>query len=88
MRRSKAKELGVKILAKYVTTAVAGECPPIIAKIEFDLTPPGTQGVPPRIMGIGPSIAIPKVLSQAGILKEDVDLFEVIPPNYLDQSAD
>jgi acetyl-CoA acetyltransferase len=25
MRRSKAKELGVEILAKYVTTAVAGK---------------------------------------------------------------
>lgn len=57
MRRSKAKELGVKILGKYVTTAVVG--------------------VAPRIMGIGPSIAIPKVLSQAGISKEDVDLFEI-----------
>lgn len=28
-------------------------------------------------MGIGPAIAIPKVLSLAGISKEDVDLFEV-----------
>jgi len=57
MRRSKAEELGIKVLAKYVTTAVAG--------------------VAPRIMGIGPSIAIPKVLSQAGIIKDDVDLFEI-----------
>ena len=32
-------------------------------------------------MGIGPSVAIPKVLSQAGIVKEDVDLFEVTYPN-------
>ena len=29
-------------------------------------------------MGIGPSVAIPKVLSQAGLSTEDVDLFEVI----------
>jgi hypothetical protein len=35
-------------------------------------------------MGIGPSIAIPKVLSQVGISKEDVDLFEVIRSNYSD----
>jgi acetyl-CoA acetyltransferase len=28
-------------------------------------------------MGIGPSIAIPMVLKNAGIMKEDVDLFEV-----------
>ena len=26
MRRSKAEELGVRVLAKYVTTAVAGRC--------------------------------------------------------------
>jgi acetyl-CoA acetyltransferase len=34
-------------------------------------------GLAPRIMGIGPSIAIPMVLKNAGITKEDVDLFEV-----------
>lgn len=38
-------------------------------------------------MGIGPSIAIPKALSQAGISKEDVDLFEVIHLNTLGESA-
>jgi acetyl-CoA acyltransferase 1 len=32
MRRSKAIELGVKILAKYVTTAVAGKCIPVAIK--------------------------------------------------------
>lgn len=57
MRRSKAEELGLKILAKYVTTSVVG--------------------VPPRVMGIGPSVAIPAVLESVGIKKEDVDLFEV-----------
>ena len=31
----------------------------------------------PRIMGIGPAIAIPKVLEKVGLTKEDVDLFEV-----------
>lgn len=36
MRRSKAKELGVEILAKYVTTAVIGECPVVITKIRLD----------------------------------------------------
>ncbi|GAA6002285.1 uncharacterized protein JCM10292_006582 [Rhodotorula paludigena] len=34
-------------------------------------------GLPPRIMGIGPAFAIPKVLERCGITKEDVDLFEV-----------
>ena len=57
MRRSKAQELGLKILGKHVGTA--------------------TVGVPPRVMGIGPVYAIPAVLKQVGITKEDVDLFEI-----------
>jgi len=28
-------------------------------------------------MGIGPTIAIPKILAKLGLTKEDVDLFEV-----------
>lgn len=34
-------------------------------------------GVAPRIMGIGPVVAIPKALEQAGLKKEDIDLFEL-----------
>jgi acetyl-CoA acyltransferase 1 len=34
-------------------------------------------GVPPRIMGVGPLYAIPKVLEKAGLTKEDVDFFEI-----------
>lgn len=34
-------------------------------------------GVEPRYMGIGPIAAIPKVLAQAGLQKEDIDLWEV-----------
>jgi acetyl-CoA acyltransferase 1 len=34
-------------------------------------------GVPPKVMGIGPAFAIPKVLQKAGITKEDVDFFEI-----------
>ena len=57
MRRSKAEELGLKILGKHAGTA--------------------TVGVPPRVMGIGPIYAIPAVLKQVGITKEDVDLYEI-----------
>ncbi|KZT02416.1 thiolase [Laetiporus sulphureus 93-53] len=57
MTRRKAEELGLRILAKHITTAVAG--------------------VPPRVMGIGPTHAIPKALELAGITQEDVDLFEI-----------
>ncbi len=34
-------------------------------------------GVPPRIMGIGPLYAIPKVLKKAGMTKDDIDLIEL-----------
>lgn len=57
MTRRKAEQLGVKILAKHVTTSITG--------------------LAPRIMGIGPSIAIPMVLEATGLTKDDVDLFEV-----------
>ena len=34
-------------------------------------------GVPPRVMGIGPAYAIPKVLKQTGLRTEDIDFFEI-----------
>jgi acetyl-CoA acyltransferase len=34
-------------------------------------------GVPPRIMGIGPLYAIPKVLEKAGMTKDDMDIIEL-----------
>jgi acetyl-CoA acyltransferase 1 len=34
-------------------------------------------GLEPRIMGIGPSLAIPKVLERAGLTIGDIDLFEI-----------
>jgi acetyl-CoA acyltransferase len=34
-------------------------------------------GVPPEIMGIGPSVAIPAALEKAGLKLEDVGLFEI-----------
>ncbi|KAI0673345.1 3-ketoacyl-CoA thiolase [Trametes maxima] len=57
MTRRKAEQLGVKILAKHVTTSVCG--------------------LAPRVMGIGPSIAIPMVLEATGLTKDDVDIFEI-----------
>jgi len=35
------------------------------------------SGLAPRIMGIGPAVAIPKVLEKVGLTKDDVDLFEI-----------
>ncbi|KAL1953560.1 hypothetical protein VTO42DRAFT_2587 [Malbranchea cinnamomea] len=34
-------------------------------------------GLEPRIMGIGPSYAIPKILAQVGLSQDDVDVFEI-----------
>ena len=36
-----------------------------------------TEGVDPRIMGMGPIKAVPKALKQAGLKLEDIDLFEL-----------
>ena len=34
-------------------------------------------GVPPEIMGIGPAVAIPKVLAKTGLEIKDIDIFEI-----------
>lgn len=57
MKRSKALQLGLPVVAKYVGTTVAG--------------------LAPRIMGIGPTVAIPKLLRQHGLSLKDVDVAEV-----------
>ena len=36
-----------------------------------------TAGVEPELMGIGPALAIPKVLKQAGLTLDDIDVFEI-----------
>lgn len=57
MRRSRAQELGLRVLGKFCGATVAG--------------------LEPRIMGIGPTIAIPKILSKFSMSKDDVDIFEI-----------
>jgi len=46
---------------------------PIIAKYVHSVV----IGLEPRIMGIGPSYAIPKLLSVLGLTKEDIDAIEI-----------
>ena len=41
------------------------------------LTNFAVAGVRPEVMGIGPAVAIPKVLDQAGLKSSDIDLFEI-----------
>lgn len=74
MTRRKAEDLGLRILAKYANTAITGELESWSNAISIENI---CVGLAPRIMGIGPSIAIPKVLAKVGLTKDDVDLFEV-----------
>lgn len=57
MRRSLARKLGKRALAKYVATAVSG--------------------LAPRVMGIGPTYAIPRLLEKTGLSLQDVDVVEI-----------
>lgn len=41
------------------------------------LTAFAVAGVDPAVMGIGPALAIPKVLQKAGLRVDDIDLFEI-----------
>lgn len=59
------------VLMKRSTAVALGQ--PILAKYVASTV----AGLAPRIMGIGPSIAIPKLLSQVGVSAADVDVFEV-----------
>jgi len=57
MTPEKAKELGLKPIAKLTYYAV--------------------EGCRPEEMGVGPSVAIPKVLKLAGLKSSDIEVFEI-----------
>lgn len=57
MSADKAKALGLKPLARFVSFAVGG--------------------VPPEVMGIGPTVAVPKALKLAGLTLDQIDLIEL-----------
>ena len=50
----------------------ANQLDPIARMVSY-----GVAGVPPRIMGIGPIVAIPKALKMGGIKQKDLDLIEL-----------
>lgn len=70
MKRSKAKELGLPVLGKFVSFAVAGVPPRImgVGKIRYFQLFFNSKG---------PAYAIPKALSKAGIAIDQVDVFEI-----------
>ncbi|MFO8036605.1 MAG: thiolase family protein [Anaerolineales bacterium] len=57
MSRQRAKDLGLKPMARFIAYAAAG--------------------VPPEIMGIGPTRAVPKVLDITGMSLDDMELIEL-----------
>jgi acetyl-CoA acyltransferase len=57
MSRTKAEELGLQPLVRFIGYAVGG--------------------VAPELMGIGPTVAIPKVLNLAGLKLEEIGLIEL-----------
>ena len=90
MSRKRANELGLTIMAKYITTAVCGLAPRKLSFASYIVhllkTVNRDHGTcAPSLLlcsnesqqGIGPVYAIPQALAQAGITIKDVDLFEV-----------
>ncbi|KAI5809257.1 Thiolase, N-terminal domain-containing protein [Pyronema omphalodes] len=59
------------LLMKRSTAEKLGQ--PILAKFVGAVS----AGLPPRIMGIGPSIAVPKLLTKYGLTVKDIDIFEL-----------
>lgn len=57
MSKSKAQEMNIKPLLKYVNSC--------------------GEGVDPKVMGLGPAVAIPKCLKQAGLKFEDIEYWEI-----------
>ncbi|KAI0046170.1 acetyl-CoA acetyl transferase [Auriscalpium vulgare] len=62
---------GAVLLARRSTAKRLGL--PIVGKF----VAASVVGVPPRVMGIGPAVAIPKVLEKTGLSKEEVDFYEI-----------
>ena len=73
--RAKAKSMGLPIMATYVAQSMAGVPPRVkpasILHCGSELT------LLPQIMGIGPSAAVPKLLTRLGLEVKDIDLWEI-----------
>jgi acetyl-CoA acyltransferase 1 len=59
------------LMMKRSTAEKIGQ--PILAKYVASTV----AGLPPRIMGAGPTIAVPKLLNKLGVSKDDVDIWEI-----------
>ena len=63
--------------AACVLVAGGDKCRELGLKPKMRLAGYAVVGVDPAYMGIGPAVAIPKALDQAGLKKEDIDIWEV-----------
>lgn len=63
--------------AAFVLVASASLCKSLNLQPVGRLVSCAVAGVPPRIMGMGPAEAVPKVLKKAGLQLKDIDLIEL-----------
>lgn len=63
--------------AAGVVVATAEGCKALGLKPIMKMVSYAVIGLEPRIMGIGPSLAVPKVLKRAGMTKDQIDLWEI-----------
>ena len=63
--------------AACVLVASGEKCKELGLKPKMKLVEYVVVGVDPKYMGIGPAVAIPKVLQKAGMKKEDIGLWEI-----------
>lgn len=63
--------------AACVLVASKDKCKELGLKPKMKLVKYVVVGVDPKYMGIGPAVAIPKVLHKAGMKKEDIGLWEI-----------
>jgi acetyl-CoA acyltransferase len=63
--------------AACLVVASKEKCDELGLKPKMRLVELSVVGVDPAYMGIGPAVAIPKVLKKAGLKKEDIGLWEV-----------
>ncbi len=63
--------------AACVLVASKDKCKELGLKPKMKLVEYVAVGVDPKYMGIGPAVAIPKVLKKAGLKKEDIGLWEI-----------
>lgn len=83
MRRSTAERLGQKVLGRFAKCT--GKCwrgpsqsrQNLRWRLELRMLTSIVVALEPRIMGIGPTYAIPKLLSKINLPKEEVDIFEI-----------